>query len=81
MKQAILTKYLGPTNHRGARIKAWCSGGQLIMPWDHSLSVESNHAAAGQALVKKRGWHYQYSMAPLPDGTGYCFVQVEREES
>ena len=52
----IVTKYLGPTDHRGSRIKAthkrdsetmW----QATVPWDHSLDAEANHQAAAEELV------------------------------
>jgi hypothetical protein len=26
--QAIQTRFLGPTNHRGARVVAWCDAGR-----------------------------------------------------
>ena len=36
---AILTKYLGPTDHKGARIKAWSVGGRSVtIPYPHELS-------------------------------------------
>jgi len=52
----IVTRYLGPTNHRGSRIKAthkrdseatW----QATVAWDHSLSAEANHQAAAEQLL------------------------------
>lgn len=54
----IVTRYLGPTNHRGSRIKAthkrdsettW----QTTVDWDHSISAEANHQAAAQLLLGK----------------------------
>jgi hypothetical protein len=54
--QAIQTKYLGPTNYKGARVVAECDAGRVTLSWDHALNVEDNHAAAAQALAKKLGW-------------------------
>ncbi len=54
--QAIMTKYYGPTNTRGSRIKAWCSGGSVSVTYDHALSSEANHDAAALKLVEKMGW-------------------------
>jgi hypothetical protein len=48
--QAIITKYLGPTNTRGSRVKASCQRGSKIVPWDHELCPDENHEAACAAL-------------------------------
>ena len=49
--QAIETKYLGPTNTLGSRIKASCERGSLTVQWDYSLGVEDNHRAAAARLL------------------------------
>lgn len=54
--QAITTRFLGPTNHHGSRIKATCDAGSITLPWDHSLNSEGNHDAAAKALIRKLGW-------------------------
>ena len=51
--QAIQTKYIGPTNTRGSRVKATCWLTSITVSWDHSASVEENHTAAIEALVCK----------------------------
>lgn len=56
MRQAIITKYLEPTNTRGGRVKARCEAGSLTVSWDHTLSTQDNHAAAARALCEKLGW-------------------------
>ena len=56
MAQAITTRYLGPTNHRGSRILATCSAGRLTHDWNHALNTEDNHREAAQALIAKLGW-------------------------
>lgn len=58
---AIFTKYLGPTNHRPGRIKAWAkSGGTLsiTIQYPHELSQSQAHAAAAVALCDKMGWTF-----------------------
>jgi hypothetical protein len=50
IRQAITTKYLCPTNTRGARIKASCQSGSRIGSWDDALSADENHVAACAAL-------------------------------
>lgn len=53
MQQAITTKYIGPTNTRGSRIKASCERGSITVAWDYSLNPEENHAVAKKMLVSK----------------------------
>lgn len=50
--QAIITKYLPCTNHRGSRIKASCDRGSITIDWPHE-GPEESHVAAAQALVDK----------------------------
>lgn len=51
--QAILTRYLCATNHRGARIKASCEAGSITIDYPHELSGEAVHRAAADALCAK----------------------------
>ena len=51
--QAIETKYIGPTNYRGSRIKASCERGSIIVSYDDALNSEDAHIAAADALVAK----------------------------
>lgn len=51
--QAIITKYLGPTNNRGSRIVAKCERGRIIVSWDYKLNVNENHKAARDALLRR----------------------------
>lgn len=82
--QAIVTKYLGPTNYRGSRVKATCQAGSLILPWDDALDVEANHDMAASALRTKLGWDLnvhgeragtrKMCRGALPDNTGNVYV-------
>jgi len=49
--QAITTKFLGPTNTKGSRIKASCWLKSKTVSWDYSLNVEQNHIEAAKQLV------------------------------
>lgn len=75
--QAIVTKFLGPTNVRGSRVKATCDADSLTVNWDHSLGIEDNHRKAAEALQHKLGWDTEFygalHMGGLP-GSGYAFV-------
>jgi hypothetical protein len=68
--QAIKTKYLGPTNYRGSRIKASCQAKSLTLSWDHALNPDKNHIAAAKALVTDLNWNYgRWIGGELPDGS------------
>lgn len=72
--QAIITKYLGPTNTRGSRIKAMAAAGSITLPVDDSLNIEQRHAKAAEALCRKFGWNGSYYQGGMPGDDGYCFV-------
>ena len=53
--QAIVVKYLGPTQARGSRFKASCLAGNVTLPIDNAMSLEANAALAAAALCNKLG--------------------------
>ena len=51
---AIVTKFLGPTNNRGSRVKATMpSGKSVTIDWDHALDSEGNHNRAAARCYQK----------------------------
>lgn len=66
--QAIITKYLVPTNNRNARISARCEAGTIVVPYNHSLGGEENHETAARVLIRKLGWpqHGKWYAGVLP---------------
>lgn len=79
--KAILTKYIGPTDFKGSRIKASCFGGSLTVRYASELSLDQNHALAAEKLLKKMGWDFETVAGVLPSGE-YCFVLTnKRSES
>lgn len=76
--QAIHTRYLGPTNHRGARIIASCDARRAIVPWDYSLNVSDNHQVAARSLAHDLGWldGFRIESGSLPGSLGYAHVLV-----
>jgi hypothetical protein len=74
--QAIITKYLGPTDTKGARICARCDAGSITVPYPHQLSGYDVHAAAAMALVRKLQWqgYGSWSAGSLPKQAGFVFV-------
>lgn len=83
IRQAIVTRYIGPTNVRGARIKATASAGSVYIGYDEAgTTPEERHAAAAAKLSAKFGWDDPRYYGPLiggglPDGS-YVFVEVPR---
>lgn len=72
---AIETKYLGPTNTRGSRIKAFtCTGFSASIPFPYDKDYEKAHFEAVKALVKK--YELDWNLANMRWGgtaTGYVF--------
>lgn len=75
--QAITTKYFGPGNVKGSRVKATAAAGNIILHWDDSLNTEQNHALAAKTLAEKMKWNGSYYMGGLPDNKGYVFVYAD----
>ncbi len=76
---AIETKFLGPTNYRGSRIKAYTESGlSLTLSYDHSLrqGVEA-HAPAALALAARMGW--TGDLIGAGTSTGYVFVFADSD--
>lgn len=74
--KAIITKYLGPSNTRGSRIKATEPDGKSItISWNHALSAEANHSDAARMLMDKLGWlDYDIATGALKDAWVHVLV-------
>lgn len=80
----ITTKYLGPTNTKGARIKAHLQGwgnlpsGNVTKSYDYALDPKDAHAAVAVALVNRlKSNGYVTENVNLVQGSldkGYAFV-------
>ena len=71
--KAIKTRYWGPTDTLGARIKADDGdGNRITLPYNHALNVAQTHAEAAVALCQKMGWHGTLIQGSIP--SGYVFV-------
>jgi hypothetical protein len=73
MRQAITTRWHGPTNTRDTRVRATCQAGSLTLPWDSNLSIAENHILAARALLTRLDWTGTYYGGVLPNGD-YAFV-------
>lgn len=84
MRQAISTKFLPPTNFKGARISVSAEAGRKVYEWDHALNPEENHEAAARAYAVEKGWlkrHRLVGGAATCNPNGYVFVLVEIQYS
>ena len=54
--KAIETKFLGPPDTKGSRIKASCDGCSVTVSYDHAYSQENNHRIAAWLLIERLGW-------------------------
>ena len=78
---AILTKYIGPTNCRGSRIKAYTETGESVtIPFDYSLDGEARHRKAAQALMDKMGWPNELVSGGIAGGYAFVMLPVERSK-
>ena len=80
--KAIVTKYHGPSNVKGARYSATAeSGNRIIQSADDSVSSEANHALAAVALCNKLGWKGELVSGGLPNGdTVFVFTGRDKRE-
>lgn len=81
MRQAITTKFLGPTNSRGSRIKASCEAGSIIVSWDFAQSVDGNHDAAAKVLAVKLGWNGAWFGGSTASGNCYVWSATGVDEA
>lgn len=80
MYQAIVVKFLAPTNHRGSRLVATAEAGRVIVPWDYAKDVTDNEIAAAKALASKYGWQGAWVGGRLPGAAGGAvFTSLRRE--
>jgi len=81
---AIHTKYIGPTNTRGSRIKAYTANYfnqkafTVTIPYDYALSDVAIHFKAVKALVEKYklDWNLEemrYGDSADNKGFSFCF--------
>lgn len=76
LRQAIQTRYHGPSNVKGSRITARCDAGRITVEWDHRLNPHENHEAAARALMAKLDWHGAIAGGVLHDGSKvWVFVE------
>jgi hypothetical protein len=73
----IKTRFLGPTNNRGARIKATCRCGSVTIPYAYEASGGDAHWLAVQALIKKFDLKWGNKFTVGSDNDGYYFIPAD----
>lgn len=73
--KAIVTKYHGPTDTRGARITADDGdGNRITISYPYELSGEDVHRKAAEALRDKMGWTGNLIGGATKDGYAFVFM-------
>ena len=67
-RQAITVKFLGPTDTRGARLKASAQAGSITIPFEYGMPRELRNSDAAMRLCAKLGWSGELVEGGLPDG-------------
>ena len=70
----IKTKFIGPTNTRGARIKATCQAGSATISYPYSESISDSHWLAAQELITKLSLNWGSEFTVGSDNDGYYFI-------
>ena len=73
--QAIQTRYMGPTDTRGSRIKATSADGDsLTIGYPHEAREGADaHSRAALALARKLEWTGNLAAGALRDGYAFVF--------
>jgi hypothetical protein len=74
---AIQTRYIGPTNTRGSRIKAWTDTGfSVTIGYDYGLDDEARHFKAVKEMVSKHNLDWDLKdmrCGGTKNGFVFCF--------
>lgn len=77
IRQAIVTKYIPPTNYFGSRVKASAFAMKKTYDWIDALDVEANHSLAAKKLAQELKWltpGVKLIGGSMPDGSGNCYI-------
>jgi hypothetical protein len=71
--KAIQTRFLGPTNTRGARVVAACEGKRTAVSFNYE-GLEKAHDEAARNLASKMGWQGIWYRGGSIKGDGFVYV-------
>jgi len=75
---AIVTKYHGATNTKGARISASANGHRVYIPYPYQFDGAKSHFQAAQKLCKKLDWPGELISGGTETGYVFCFANSEK---
>jgi hypothetical protein len=78
VRAGIVTRFLGPTNHRPARVAVSDNYHgdvrRIHVSWDDDLNPAQNHAAAARAWLAKFNPDAELAMPGIDCGKGYAWT-------
>ena len=75
LREAILTKILPATNHKGARAKAKCSLGYVALGYSYTGNAKDEQLRAVNALMRKLNLaHNPYTIHSAETREGYVHI-------
>lgn len=78
--KTISTKYLGPTDFKGSRVRATDGDSSVILNWQSELSSDANHARAARELARKNGWKGTLIQGNTKTGCVFVFASGQHVE-
>lgn len=74
--KAIFTKYIGPTNFKGSRVKAYDGDNNAItIDWDDDATPDENHKRAAHFLCREMRWCGALVMGAHKNVNAHVFVE------
>ncbi len=71
----IMTKKLGVTNTKGARIVATGGGHKVTIPYPYELDTFDAHLSAARVIAQSMGWSTM-AFCDSPDRKGFAFMST-----
>jgi hypothetical protein len=73
--KAITVKYIGPTDRRGSRLKAFDSDNNSVtIPYPHGMKQSESHRKAAEMLRDKMGWQGEMISGGTKEGEVFVFL-------
>lgn len=80
----IITRYLAPNQHRGARVSVKSGETKIYLRWNSADAEEANHRAALATFLRMTGKtpkrQARFAVGKMPDGAR-VFVQIRAQST
>ena len=77
MTIVLTTRYFGPTDTIGSRIRVSIGTKKRYISWDYALNLEENHRAAAMAVLEEfhpGTWEVNQASLPTTNHEAYVFI-------